>query len=259
MIHDVTVIDQGYNGLNPVIFGFEKCSKSHAFGPAVRMYWLIHYVESGFGFFQIDGKTYRVHPGEMFVIPPFVETYYEADREHPWSYTWIGFTETGSLPTELEPVVYCPSGLQVFQEMKKCDNMENGRSAFLCAKLWEVFALLLDTKQGSVDYVEKALNCIHAEYMNGITVQDIADRVNLDRSYFSTLFKNKMGVSPGKYLLQYRMNIAASLMIQQGKSVSVAANSVGYGDIFNFSKMFKRYYGMSPQGYVKQKQELTKG
>ncbi|MBQ7793268.1 MAG: AraC family transcriptional regulator [Clostridia bacterium] len=251
----VIITDEGYNGLNPVQFGYEECNKGHDYGPAERTYWLIHFVASGFGYFKIGDKEYAVGPGEMFIIPPFEETYYKADEEKPWSYIWIGFTTDKALPAALTDIVRCPEAVEIFNAMKTCDKFSNGRSAFLSARLWDLFALLLGREKHHTDYVENALDCIHSEYMYGITVEQIAERLSLDRSYFSTLFKKKVGVSPKQYLLNYRMSIAASLMLDNGKSVTVAANSVGYTDIFTFSKMFKRHYGVSPNEYVSQKRK----
>lgn len=89
--------------------------------------------------------------------------------------------------------------------------------------------------------------------MTDLNVQQLSKRVCLDRSYFSSLFKNKVGVSPGKYLLTYRMKRAADLLKNHGCSVTVTANSVGYCDVFTFSKMFKRVYGCAPHIYGKEK------
>lgn len=136
--------------------------------------------------------------------------------------------------------------------MLGCGNHERGRSAFLCACLWELFTLILENSgESEVDYVQYALDCIHSEYVESITVEIIASRLGLNRSYFSTLFKSKMGVSPKRYLLEYRMRMAAALLTKERQPVAVTANSVGYTDIFNFSKMFKQYYGLSPTEYAK--------
>ena len=98
------------------------------------------------------------------------------------------------------------------------------------------------------DPVEAAVNMIHAEYMHTITVQNIADRVCLDRTYFSNLFRQRIGISPKQYLLKHRME-QAMFFLQDGYSITVTAASVGYQDIYTFSKMFKRYFGNPPSNY----------
>ncbi len=251
MMHNVIVTDEKFSDLNPVQFGYEDCKKSHFFGPAIRTHWLIHFVVSGVGTYKIKDKTYEVGAGEMFVIPPFVETYYEADSENPWTYIWIGFTTKDELPFELTDVVRCPEAENIFQHMKNSEDYHAGRSAFLSARLWDLFALLSREEKSRYDYVQKALECIHSEYMHDITVEKIARRLNLDRTYFSVLFKNKTGVSPKQYILDYRMKTAASLITKRNVPVSVVAFSVGYSDLFTFSKMFKRHFGVSPSKYAK--------
>ena len=248
--HGVIVSSNQYSNLNPVQFGYENCINGHYFGPAIRQYYLIHFVVSGFGKFLINGNVYHIGPGEMFVIPPMVETYYEADGKNPWEYIWIGFT-TDKLPITLNDVISCPEAHPIFNSMKICEKFENGRNAFLCAKLWEIFSFLLENENHIPDYIDKALDCIHSEYMKDINVETLSSMLNLDRSYFTTLFTKKVGISPGKYIFNHRMSIAASLLINNKTSVSVTANSVGYSDIFNFSKMFKKHFGISPTKYVK--------
>lgn len=256
MNHNVIITDEKYKGINPMHFGFQDCEESHSFGPAVRTYWLIHFVVSGFGYYKIGNREYNLGPGEMFVIPPYVETYYEADSEKPWSYIWVGFTSDSDLPVELKDTIHCPEALSIFSRMKNCREKSNGRSAFLCARLWELFEILLErTNDNNTDYINLALDCIHSEYMNPLTIEDIAKRLNLDRSYFSTLFKKTVGVSPKQYLLDYRMNMAASLLTDNRKSVSVTATSVGYSDVYTFSKMFKQHFGISPTEYVSKRKK----
>ncbi len=64
------IVNEHLPGLNPVQFGSERCAPSHAFGPAVRTHWLLHYVISGQGRFTREGETHPVHAGNIFVIPP---------------------------------------------------------------------------------------------------------------------------------------------------------------------------------------------
>lgn len=246
------VIDYHYGGLNPVQVGHEKCEPGHSYGPAVRTYWLLHYVVSGFGRFTREGVTHTVEPGQIFVIPPYLETYYVADEEKPWTYIWIGFTTGDQLPELLQkPVIGELDAGAVFQEMLTCSSMESGRSAFLASCLWKLMAFLLEKEKPKEGYVEKALNCMHSEYSRGITIQEIADRLSLDRSYFSSIFAKQMGSAPSEYLINLRLKKAATLMTVYGESPSTAARSVGYEDLYHFSKIFKKHYGVSPREYRK--------
>jgi len=253
MNHTIVISDEGYPGLNPVQFGYEDCQSGHYYGPAIRTYWLIHFVVSGFGVFKIDNNEYRLSPGEMFIIPPYIETYYKADIQNPWNYIWIGFTSDSELTKSLPHILKLPEASEIFNTMKECEDYTIGRSAFLSARLWDLFALILGKKHICNDYVKTALDCIHSEYMTGITVEEIAKKLNIDRTYFYTLFKKKIGISPKQYLLKHRMNTAASLLKNQNIPVSVVACSVGYNDIFTFSKMFKKHFGLSPTEYNKSK------
>jgi len=251
-MHNIIIKDNEYFDLNPVQFGFEDCEKSHFFGPVMRTHWLIHFVVSGCGIFKIRDKTYTVKAGEMFVIPPYEEAYYEADSKTPWNYIWIGFTSNNSITDYLSDVISCPEASGIFHQMKKCSEYNFGRNAYLTARLWDLFVLITDKKETKPnDYVQKSLDFIHAEYMYDITVEKIAKWLNIDRTYFSVIFKKQIGISPKQYLLQHRMNIAASLLSKNNTSISVVANSVGYSDLYVFSKMFKRHFGISPSKYAK--------
>ena len=216
MIKSEIIIDQHYRDFSPMQFGSETCDPGHFFGPSVRTHWLLHYIVYGFGRFERDGISYLVKPGEL-----------------------------------LKPIIHCPSAGKIFEEMLQCEKMENGRTAFLCAKLWEFFSILLDNAKSDTDYVQKAINCINAEYINGITIQQVADRLNINRSYLSDLFKKRMGISPQKYLIQLRLEKAAELLTVYGQSPSTAGISVGYPDLYHFSKIFKKHFGVSPREYQK--------
>lgn len=251
MLHSEIIIDKKYPGFNPVQFGYEQCSPSWAYGPAVRPYWLLHYVVSGSGIFERDGVIHKVTPGDIFVIPPFLETFYQADHNDPWYYIWIGF-EADCLPDNVlsRAIIRKPGAGTIFMEMRRCSEKENGKSAFLSSKIWELTALLLENDTVVSNHIDKALSYMNAEYANGISVNDVARKLNLDRTYFSVLFKNSIGTCPIAYLTELRMRKAAELMTKYGQTPSIAAMSVGYFTYSHFSKAFKRHFGRSPRNYA---------
>lgn len=242
-MHSEIILDKHYEHINPILFGYQNCAPSHAYGPATRQHWLFHFVVSGKGRFFIGQREYALTSGMMFVIPPFVETYYEADADDPWAYIWVGFT--GTPPLDLADVYDLPDALRIFQNMRASHDLDHGRTEFILAKLWELFSLLIEGAAVPLDPIDTALSVIHSEYMTPLTVQQIADRIHLERTYFSDLFRRRTGVSPKQYLLEYRMKQANDLLTH-GYSISVIAASVGYRDVYTFSKMFKRRFGYPP-------------
>ena len=71
--------------------GYETCIPGHSYGPAIRSGYMIHYILKGKGIYKTNGKIYQLSEGDAFLIKPDTLIYYEADHNHPWSYTWIGF------------------------------------------------------------------------------------------------------------------------------------------------------------------------
>lgn len=71
--------------------GMEECDPCHSYGPIKRTEYLLHYVLNGKGIYKVNGKTYHLGKHDSFIIYPDELTYYEADKEDPWTYIWIGF------------------------------------------------------------------------------------------------------------------------------------------------------------------------
>ena len=239
-----------YNDLYPMIFGDQECESSHSFGPYIRDHYLIHYVVKGKGKLYKENRVYDVNPGQIFIIFPGEITTYTADAEDPWHYIWIGFN--GSIAKRLRslrsPVVYVDSSIFV----GLLENLKNERGdpeLILIAGLHLLFSELF-AYSGKPDYVSRAESYVNALYMMDISVREIAESLNLDERYLSRIFKQKHGVPLGKYILITRME-RAKLLLKDGIPVTSAAAMVGYPDYTGFSKLFKKYAGVSPKDYKK--------
>ena len=66
--------------------GFQKCAPGYAWGPGVRDHYLIHYVVSGRGTLELEGRTFVLGPGDAFLIRPDVPARYAAAASDPWEY-----------------------------------------------------------------------------------------------------------------------------------------------------------------------------
>ena len=115
----------------------------------------------------------------------------------------------------------------------------------IAALLFEMYAELFATQKPQNHYVRRVKNYINALYMQPLRVEEIAEKLNLDRRYLSRLFKEKTGITVQEYLIEVRLN-EAKKQLENGSSVSQAAQLSGYEDVCNFSKMFKARFGISP-------------
>ena len=234
--------------LNPIQAGAEVCAPCHSFGPAVRWYTLIHYVVKGCGVFCARGQTFHVHAGEAFLILPGEVTTYTADASDPWYYQWVGFT--GELSAEFQklPAVF-PVSNDIFPQLIRAASASQGAEYLVSSVLFRLYAELFTPSGGSNQHVQKVESFIRASYMENISVELIAGKMNLDRRYLTRLFKEKTGKTIHEYLIEVRLREACGYLCQ-GFSVHHTAALCGYEDVSNFSRMFKRHYGLSPQHWV---------
>jgi len=254
--HDIMLIDQNLKDINPILCGQQMCAHNNSYGPKARDYYLLHYVVSGKGTFTSHGTTYNVSKGQIFIIRPGEMTFYKADSNDPWHYRWVGFRCSLDISLILhDDVINAPECEYIFRGLIDCDRMESFKEYYICGKIFEILALMSRNStiqhNKSYEYALQAKNFIETNYNDSeLTVAMLADKLNIERSYFSTLFKKHIGKSPLQYLLDCRMNRAAELVFSNLKLNEVAA-ACGYADVFNFSKMFKQKFGVSPRNYVK--------
>lgn len=244
------LINRGFADLNPLIFGEEACASGHRFGPAIRKYTLLHYVCKGKGILYKNGKEYPVHAGEVFIILPGEVTVYTADAEEPWEYRWIGFDGALSQKFASFPPVITVSE-ECFPSVGQVETFGGMAEYFLAGHLFRLLSEQLAGVKHRNHYVRQVRDYIKTAYMNEIRVETIAESLNLDRRYLSRLFKEKTGQTIQDFLITVRMEEARRLL-SEGRGVSETALLCGYSDACNFSKMFKRLYGVSPAQWKNQ-------
>lgn len=251
-------------------YGHERCEAGH-YWTGVRDHYLIHYIISGKGTFTYNQDTYQLEAGQAFLICPSSLSYYRADKEEPWEYCWVGFQGRKAqyylndlnLSHE-QPILNCRTNgaiEAIVQEMINTKNVTAGRDMVLTGLLYQFFAALVQNERPSHSdyedpnysevYVRKALDFIEKNYSRKITIEEMAHYVGIDRKYLSSLFKEIMHTPPQSYLIRYRMDKACILLTDELLSITHVAHSVGYDDALLFSKMFRKYKGMSPTQYRK--------
>ncbi|WKD50071.1 AraC family transcriptional regulator [Microbulbifer spongiae] len=98
-------------------------------------------------------------------------------------------------------------------------------------------------------HIRKALHALHAKPEHVWSVKEMAYEAGMSRSAFFTQFRNLLGVTPMKYLLQWRMALAKHLLNSEKLNIEEIAHQLGYGSSSAFSTAFTRFVGHAPSQY----------
>ena len=270
MEHSLLFHGLNHTDLNMYQCGTENCDKGHWYGPAVRDHFLIHYIHSGKGKFCVGDRVYHLHRNQGFLIFPDIVTYYQADFEEPWTYSWVGFhgmkaegyLKNAGLTME-NPIFNGDEEGYIddcFHQMLAAKNLQKGREIRLLGMLYLFLSQLIE--QGAKDrfdypgnrkeaYIKKAIEYIEMNYSRKMSISELANHLGLDRSYLGSIFKEQLDTPPQDFLVKYRLDKACALMKNEALSIGDISRSVGYDDPLLFSKLFRKYKGLPPREYRK--------
>ena len=106
--------------------------------------------------------------------------------------------------------------------------------------------LSLVSRQTQFSQIARALRRIEHHFTDSLSVDQLAAEANMSVSAFHHNFKAVTSTSPLQYLKSYRLHQARMMMLQEGMKASVAALKVGYESPSQFSREFKRFFGVTP-------------
>ncbi|MFE4710176.1 ABC transporter substrate-binding protein [Paenibacillus sp. NPDC056722] len=104
------------------------------------------------------------------------------------------------------------------------------------------------------DPVLQAAEYIREHFSKPLTLESIAEELECSAGHLSRLFKHKMHTSPIHYLGQVRADRAMELLMQTDATLQEIAENVGYPDAHSLSRSFKKYKGLSPVHFKKERQ-----
>ncbi len=96
-----------------------------------------------------------------------------------------------------------------------------------------------------------AIEYIAANYDKNISNDELARLTGLSIVYFRKLFKQVTGTPPINYIQNLKMRKAKEMLKSDYSSIADIACSLGYNNVYEFSKSFKNYVGVSPSMYAK--------
>lgn len=165
--------------------------------------------------------------------------------------------DSSAIPAGVEPVALDAEMSDVIARLAKCmcSPVESKilgqalvREIIFRALLGKHGPALFALTQHNTNYtrIAKALSRMRLDYAEPLTIDMLSSDIGMSVSVFHRLFRQITGNSPLQYLKKIRLNRAKSLIIHDGENVNTAAAHVGYESSSQFSREFKRYFGVPP-------------
>jgi YesN/AraC family two-component response regulator len=115
----------------------------------------------------------------------------------------------------------------------------------------DICSLIQKTKHSkSSSLLENALEYIHNNSCDAmLSVESAAEALSVSPSYLSRIFKEQLGTSFIDYVHMVRLKNAKQLLSGSNDNVALISDAVGYGNVRNFIRVFKKYEGVTPTEY----------
>lgn len=239
--------------------GYSGDTSVTRFGPARRNHYIIHYVLSGKGCF--NGNA--VHGGEGFLIRPGTAEHYFPDDGEPWEFIWVissdekmsmFFDEYGA---DADTGIFSFGNTEVLADMRdRLLSIAPGSPDCFCtpSEMLECFLHIFNTRNISKRHTETAadlyfgyaVSYIDTNLFGNPSVAELTSLLGVSQPYLYRIFREKCNMSPKKYIDSRKAAEARRLLSQTDMTVTEIAGSMGFGDVTEFSKFFKRTTGVSP-------------
>lgn len=229
--------------------------------------YILLYCVSGKGNIFLQGKNIQLQPDSFFIIPKNVPHRYASSVTDPWSIYWIHFAgENADLiynrqqeKEDKTSIPHVERNTAMFEEMYQLlDGNFNTRSLEVVSiKLQHFIASFIyyqetnftsaqqDPIQHSVQFMKDNLNRV-------LNIEELAKQQRLSVSHYCRLFRSRTGSSPNQYFNQLKIQKSCQYLYFTDMHIKEICAAVGFDDPFYFSRLFKKFMGISPSGYKSQ-------
>ncbi|WP_390580265.1 AraC family transcriptional regulator [Paenibacillus illinoisensis] len=236
------------------------------------------FIQEGSVKMMIDGFEYTAVPGDVIFFYPDMP-YIASSSENVCRFIYIhfdfgigeqqrilgGFQLPGIVPGKLiqeETKLFT----RAFRRLKQ-ENGTSGNQLYLKASLLAVIAKILELhgqgayvgqflngkkprkSEGSLEVLQDVIQYVDANLHRPIRMNDLAAMAGISEKYFISYFKKTVGITPGQYISQIKMNRARDYLYEKKYTIQQIAGFLGYPDPFTFSKAFKKYYNVPPSKF----------
>ena len=255
----------------PIVRVVKKPSLHPLHGRFVDQEHVLELPTSGTCRYTMDGQTWEISRGQVLFMPPrMLHTVEGAEGESHARYVihfdlydageaLTGCAHVFSLNETQYEIIEALFD-RAFQEwIKRKLHYETaiaGITAELLAlvlRYGRISKPLADQAHPADHQVYRSLEFIRQNYTNPeLTIKDMSQEAELSVPHFSRLMKKHLGMSPYRYLNEYRIAVAEGLLLQRRLTCSEISGEIGFSSLFVFSKVFKRLRGVPPSQWQKQ-------
>lgn len=255
-------------GLWPVRAGRNEAKPGYSVGPKIIECYSIHFVLEGAVDFEYKAGSATLSSGDLFCLYPHHKYLYRraisADKQAPLRLYWLAFNGAQA-PYLLDRLgisrekPYLRDRLTPDTEAALRETLAlmqgAGDDYRLSAAMYRVFGHLRDARErdraepGEEHWIATAINHMQTHYMEGITVADVVRVAGVHRSHLYSAMARETGMGPQQYLTKLRMERAVEMLKTRAYSVTEVALSLGYPDLYSFTRAFGNYFGTPPSRY----------
>lgn len=223
-----------------------------------RPQWALVIKYEGETIYTVNGKEYISNINNITILPKGCNYDWTCKKSGHFSIVEFECEKTYSDIF----LINVKNGEHYHQIIKK---MEIGRTlkntAYILDEMKDLYGIIASLlKEAESPYISslqkekifQAIEYIAQNYNKHIYNEELAAIVGLSTGYFRKLFKNIMGVSAINYIKSVKMNKAVKMLQSDYSSITDIAYSLGYNNVYEFSRDFKKYIGLSPLNYLKQ-------
>jgi AraC family transcriptional regulator, arabinose operon regulatory protein len=246
--------------------------------PEGRNEHVLIFCVGGNGWCQINNHLWNIKEGSVFVIPGDTPHCYGAHEESPWTIYWVHFS--GSSATQYlaylgvsaqQPLLEVTNSMSLtesFEDMLLHVQRGYTDEALLLLSTVQahLLALIFAAKKISAStgkHVEqrlfRSIRYMKANINHVLTLEQLANNVNMSSSHYSALFKQQISNSPIAFFNNLKMQRACELFNSDNTNIASVARDLGFEDSFYFSRIFKKIVGMPPSEYVKNIRKVSNG
>ena len=250
--------------------GHSQCLSDFSEGPKSIDSYIMLFVLNGKGYAELeDGKSKKLTKGDLLIYFPKQRHYFYADADDPMEIMWLYFhgahCKAIMQSIGLSPEIQIYNHFITHSIQRTMNTIINalgmtddenrlaatGETMILFSYIHQTLRQqhrLKDTyKQDAA--ISRITAFIEENYYLYISIETLCKYVNYSRSYLSRLFKKEVNMTIPEYINSIRIQHAKMLIKDSQLSLREISLSVGFNDPYYFSKVFKRYTGVSPSEF----------